>query len=269
MTTRTIPRRAVSDPSVQTRRQVRACAFLSPSTSASYCHDGVPYGFTSRGVRKQPSLRAGWTLLELLVVLAIFATLLALLLPAVQRARESANRLRCQNNLKQIALALHNYHGVYNTFPPAQLNDPKYSTNKNNQRPPYPYLSWRGYLLPFIEADNLWKQTEHAYAVQEDFWHNPPHVGLRTLMPLYICPSDPRQASDSSVKAPDLYGGSGDIPMSRVTLSAYFGVSGTNLRSGDGVLFYNKWTRIQEIIDGTSNTIMIGERPAVQPYVFG
>lgn len=219
---------------------------------------------------RSPERSAGFTLIELLVVLAIIGVLLALLLPAVQRVRESASRARCQNNLKQIGLALHDYHDVYRAFPPAQINDPEYSTNKKERRPPYPYLSWRGYLLPFIEQDNLWRETQQAYAVQKDFWHNPPHVGLTQNMPIYTCPSDGRQAPVHSVKVPDEYGGSGGaIPMPNVALSGYFGVGGSNLRSRDGIFFVNASTGIQQILDGTSNTIMVGERPAVEPFVFG
>jgi prepilin-type N-terminal cleavage/methylation domain-containing protein len=211
----------------------------------------------------------GFTLTELLVVLALFAALLALLLPAIQRARESASRTRCQNNLKQVGLALHNYHGAYNAFPSAQIDDPKYSPDKSSPRPPYPYLSWRGYLLPFLEGDNLWKQTEQAFAVQKEFWHNPPHIGLSSILPIYICPSDPRQAQIYPVKAEDEYGGSGSIAMPPVALSGYLGVNGSNLLRGDGIFSFNVSTRILQITDGTSNTILVGERPAVEPYVFG
>jgi prepilin-type processing-associated H-X9-DG protein len=207
--------------------------------------------------------------MELLVVIAILGTLLALLLPAVQRVRESANRTRCQNNLKQIGLSLHNYHDVHRAFPPAQFNDPKHNTNNKDRPPTYPYLSWRGYLLPYVEQDNLWRQTEQAFAAQKEFWHVPPHVGLSTPMPIYSCPSDPREFQIHPVKKQDEYGGAGTIPMPNVALSGYFGVGGSNLRSRDGVFFVNTATRIHQIFDGTSNTIMVGERPAVDPYVFG
>jgi prepilin-type N-terminal cleavage/methylation domain-containing protein len=216
-------------------------------------------------VMRSPQRRSGFTLTELLVVLAIIATLLALLLPAVQRVRESAHRVRCENNLKQIGLALHNYHGVYNAFPPAQLDDPKYSPNKTAPRPPYPYLSWRGSLLPFVEADNLWRQTMQAFSVEKEFWYDPPHTGLSTIMPVYTCPSDPNEYQTHSV--PTLVEGGGSLPP--VALSGYLGVSGTNLLMRDGVLLYNIDIRIQDITDGTSNTILVGERPAVEPYVFG
>jgi len=208
------------------------------------------------------SRHPGFTLIELLVVLAIIATLAALLLPAVQRVRESAHRARCENNLKQIGLALHNYHGVHNTFPPAQLDDPKYSPNPTAPRPPYPYLSWRGYLLPFVEADNLWRQTEQAFAIEKEFWHNPPHVGLSPILPIYVCPSDANEGYVHSVQA-------AITPMPNVALSGYLGVNGTNLLKNDGVLLFNISIEIRDIADGTSNTIVVGERPAVRPYIFG
>lgn len=213
--------------------------------------------------------RSGLTLIELMVVLAIIAVLVALLLPAVQRVRESAHRTRCQNNLKQIGLAMHNYHGVYESFPPAQLDDPKYSSNKTAPRPRYPYLSWRGYLLPFVEGDNLWKATKQAFAAEKEFWRNPPHIGLSTVMPIFICPSDPSEYLLHPVKAQDLFGGSGVIPMPNVALSGYLGVSGVNLLQRNGVILFNISIEIKDIPDGTSNTIVVGERPAVDPYVFG
>lgn len=205
--------------------------------------------------------RAGLTLIELMVVLAILGVLLALLLPAVQRARESAHRARCENNLAQIGLALHNYHGVYNSFPPAQIDDPKYSPNKAAPRPPYPYLSWRGYLLPFVEADNLWRQTEQAFAVEKEFWHDPPHIGLSTILPMYICPSDANQQLLHSVPC--------TVPIPNVALSGYLGVSGVNLLKNNGAFLFNVPIEIKDMSDGTSNTIVVGERPAVAPYVFG
>ena len=233
------------------------------------------HGKTSSAINCKPSVsalvkpRSAFTLIELLVVLAIFATLIALLLPAVLRVRESADRTQCQNNLRQIGLVLHNYHGTYHAFPPAQLDNPAYSAKTKEPIPNYPYLSWRGYLLPYLDNESLWMQTVTAFEQQKDFWHAPPHEGLSTIVPVLTCPSDPRERHIYAVKAEDEYGGGGKIAMPPVALSAYFGVNGSNLRARDGVIFYNQGTRIAQIVDGTSNTLMIGERPAVVPYVFG
>ena len=92
--------------------------------------------------------RGGFTLVELLVVIAIIGILVALLLPAVQSAREAARRMQCQNNLKQLALALHNYHTAHATFPPAGFYDGGGANGST--------LSWHTTVLPFIEQQNLY-----------------------------------------------------------------------------------------------------------------
>src|SRR5438876_8474344 len=130
-----------------------------------------------------PSRRVAFTLIELLVVLAIVAVVLSLLLAAVMQVRAAAARAQCQNNLRQLGMALHNYHDTNKAFPPAHLNDPKFEPGSKAQSPKYPYLSWRGYLLPFIEQGNLWRKTEDAFQQTRDFWLNPPHVGLNMQLP--------------------------------------------------------------------------------------
>jgi len=98
--------------------------------------------------------RKGFTLVELLVVIAIIAVLLGLLLPAIQKVRETASRARCQNNLKQIGLALHQYHDDNLAFP----HGVSYQRGKGR----FPALSWHARILPFIEQGGLWRQTEQA-----------------------------------------------------------------------------------------------------------
>src|SRR5260370_38193165 len=107
-------------------------------------------------------IHKGFTLIELLVVIAIIGVLIALLLPAVQKARESANRAKCQNNLHQIGIALHSYHGDHCSFPPGyrwKRRMPDLSTQTD------PGWSWAAFLLPYLEQDNLQRQINFQSSV--------------------------------------------------------------------------------------------------------
>jgi len=127
--------------------------------------------------------RRAFTLIELLVVIAIIAILIALLVPAVQKVRESAARLQCQNNLKQIGLAVHNYHDVKKALPPSQLwlypDFPKYSLDQKS-------WSWMFFILPYVEQASLYNQVNPQVDAQVD----KPDV-IKTPVPVYMCPSDP------------------------------------------------------------------------------
>lgn len=191
--------------------------------------------------------RRGITLIELLVVIAIIGTLLGLLLSAVQRARWSALRVQCLNNLKQIGLALHGYHNAYATFPPG--------CGYRNGADPYPYMSWQTRLLPFIEQQNLWKQTQQAFEQDRWFEKVPPHVGFKTVMPLYVCPADPRSREGISVL--------------KAGPTSYLGNEGIDFHSRNGVLYLDSKVRIGDIYDGTSNTFIVGERPPSAQGNFG
>lgn len=200
-------------------------------------------------MKLRPSPR-GYTLLEVLVVIAIMGVLTALLLAAVQRTRERANQLACQNKLHQIALALQNYHDVHGSLPPG--------VSYRNGTDPYPFMSWNTRLLPFLEQDALWNLAVAAFAKDPRFLNNPPHVDLVTFVPLFACPSDPLNFQTRTLAG-----------TFRVAFTDYLGVEGTNQFSKDGLLYLDSQVRLTGISDGTSNTLMVGERPPSADGVLG
>lgn len=196
---------------------------------------------------KPAPLHRGMTLIELLVVISILAVLIALLLPAVQRVRLTSERLRCQNNLRQIGIALHLYNDALHTLPPgvrAAGSD-------------YPFMSWLTRILPYIEQEAVWKQAVAAYAADNDWRDDPPHPFAHPMQ-LYGCPSDPRSYQIGFV------GG-----RHRIGFTSYLGVEGRNQTRKDGCLFLNSSVQLTDISDGTSCTLLVGERPPSADKVFG
>jgi hypothetical protein len=193
-------------------------------------------------------MRRAYTLIELLVVNAIVASLVGLLLPAVQKVRESAARAKCQNNLKQIGLALHDYAGIYGYFPPAYANQPADLTDYR------PGWGWGTFLLPFLEQPGLYKQIDPMHTLFGGGANPALATPLtQTPLPLYRCPSD---------LGPDL----NDLRYNHA-LSNYRAVCGpqsagsnfvTNYDHG-GVMYQNSRTRPEDVTDGTSSTLAIGE----------
>lgn len=189
----------------------------------------------------------GFTLLELLVVVAIVGTLAALLVPAVQRVRDAANRIRCDNNLRQIGHALHAYHDVQRVLPPGIKHRPD----------PYPYLSWSARLLPFLEQESLWKQVQKDYAREPRYWVNPRHAAGSVALAVFLCPADARSRGEVHPEGFD------------VAFTHYLGVIGQSSGRRDGVLFLDSKVRFADITDGTSNTLMVGERPPSSDHRWG
>jgi prepilin-type N-terminal cleavage/methylation domain-containing protein/prepilin-type processing-associated H-X9-DG protein len=197
--------------------------------------------------------RSAFTLIELLVVIAIIAILIGLLLPAVQKVREAAARTQCTNNLKQMGLGLHNYHDTYQKLPQGTVD-----WNTNGTAPYEGSWSWQAQILPYIEQDNVYRQAKAWQVPPNTYsWSNPM---CSQKMKIYNCPSDSRGASAWP-------GASSGLPDQATT--GYLGVSGTTSTAYDGILYMGSKVTLVGITDGTSNTIMVGERPPNSNLEFG
>lgn len=196
--------------------------------------------------------RRGFTLIELLVVIAIIAVLIGILLPAVQKVREAANRNQCINNLKQVGLALQSHHDTQHLFPPGYTSG--VSTWGTDTGPGW---GWASYLLPHIEQDSLYKSIDFGQPIEA-----PSMAGPRTtLIKTYLCPSDssPTQAFPVGTR-----GTNGTLTSTICTVApanyvGNFGIGEPGV-DGEGVFFRGSKIRIADITDGTSNTLLVGER---------
>ncbi len=199
-------------------------------------------------------MRLAWqrafTLIELLVVIAIIATLLGLLLPAVQKARMAANRISCTNNLKQIGLALHQYHDTMGSLPPG--------ITPSLQGERFPHMGWLTRILPFVEQQPLWNATMTAYEVAPAYPYRLPHLGIMMPIKLFSCPADDRTQG--------VHPTHNNL---RVALTDYLGNLGTNYKVDNGVLFWGSHLTLLDITDGTSNTLLAGERPPSPDFWYG
>jgi prepilin-type N-terminal cleavage/methylation domain-containing protein len=201
----------------------------------------------------------GFTLIELLVVIAIIAILIALLLPAVQQAREAARRTQCRNNLKQLGLALHNYHDSHNVFPPGFVDsDPTYTAN-SGQGPLENLngLAWSFLIMPNLDQAPLYQQVGAQTNNFSRHWQvdlsgaSDPIPAARAELPAFSCPSDRMELINTK--------------RGNFGKTNYLGNSG-NAAAIDrrGIFFVNSKVRIRDISDGTSNTCMVLERSATR-----
>ena len=199
----------------------------------------------------QPPLRSGLSLLELLIVLGVIGCLTGLTMSAVQRARAAGQRAVCADNMRQLVSACQNYHVPHRKFPCGLAS--------RASKDPYPYMGWHTRLLPYVEQQGLWTEAEVAFRLNPDFTHPPLHPGSSRSVRAFGCPSDQRTQSPQSINDGTLVRG----------LTSYLGIAGTHADRQDGVFFLDSSIRLGDIADGTSNTILIGERPPSKNMLFG
>jgi prepilin-type N-terminal cleavage/methylation domain-containing protein/prepilin-type processing-associated H-X9-DG protein len=201
-------------------------------------------------VPRPSASRRAFTLIELLVVIAIIGVLIALLLPAVQAAREAARRIGCVNNLKQIGIALHGYHDAHNTFPAGgwiAVSTQPLTRNMN--------MGWSAAVLPWLEQRALYD------GLNLSFPYNAPVNATAgyTVLQVYLCPSEPRKTywnrapGDAFDSADADYGG----------MYGPRGLSGPTFRNSppNGPMIFNQAISLAQITDGASQTIQVGEDP--------
>ncbi len=222
---------------------------------------------------KKQSRRA-FTLIELLVVIAIIAILIGLLLPAVQKIREAANRMKCSNNLKQLGLAIHNYESTYQSLPPAVVNTSSVAVLPGMEQ--YLKMSGVGYtrhgfmsiMLPYIEQANVLAAAAGGYNFRLD-WNDPANQpATSVIIPTYICPSSvsTHRAAPTAAYPAFLPATTDYMAVSRTNSNAAVWTAvGLNFPGTDGVnavLTANAPTTFSAILDGLSNTMMVGESAA-------
>ncbi|TWU48810.1 putative major pilin subunit [Rubripirellula tenax] len=221
-----------------------------------------------------PSARRGFTLIELLVVIAIIGILVGLLLPAVQAAREAARRMTCSNNSKQYALAIHNYHAAFNSFP-------------TGSRRSSPFGFWWGMAaesLPFMEESQRFETINFGAGHCGQFLRDVQSLGAAdpSTSPIHtlLCPSDFRGGEKL------LSGPNGPLPQSGdvgyVHPINYLGMAGNldanientfqacgGIRDGDGLFYTDQARRFRDVLDGTAQTILFGERSIPEDLGWG
>jgi prepilin-type N-terminal cleavage/methylation domain-containing protein/prepilin-type processing-associated H-X9-DG protein len=235
--------------------------------------------------------RRGFTLIELLVVIAIIAILIGLLLPAVQKVREAAARMKCSNNLKQLGLAIHNYEGTFQSLPPASVQNPGAAqrpalsaylkvgaTGANGSD--YARHSFLSIILPYIEQGNVLQQGGIPYNYRLDWYDVGNRPAASTRIPIFECPSVPYGHLINPILDPGTHG-SGWVPATAdymaVTRSNNIQAVWTALGltfPGDpgwrGILTSNQGSRLADVSDGMSNTMMMAEQGArPEGWAFG
>ncbi len=207
--------------------------------------------------------RRGFTLVELLVVIAIIGILVGMLLPAVQQVRAAARRTQCANNSRQMGLALLNYESSHQSFPAGWV------TNDSTNALAEPGWGWSAKILPFVDAGNLYQQIDFGVAIDDPIHE----TSISQIVPIFLCPSETIEEIvnlDAHVEhgghlvgqAPKQGHDHGELLVSRSNYSGVFGsteIDDSPLK-GNGVFYANSRTEMRDVKDGSSNTIMVGER---------
>lgn len=199
--------------------------------------------------------RSGFTLIEILVVMAIVAVLTGMILSAVQKVRDAANLARCCHNLRQIGLALHQYHDSQGAFPSGYLcqADPLDSLHTA------PGWGWAALLLPHLEMEGLHRHIDFAEPIETD----PRHQAVRTsILKAFVCPSDRHTGVYGVLTQP----GRSLTTAATTSYAACYGsggVIGEQPEAGNGLFFRNSTIKIREVTDGLGNTLAVGERASL------
>ncbi|HEY0984769.1 DUF1559 family PulG-like putative transporter [Schlesneria sp.] len=208
-------------------------------------------------INRQRRIPRGFTLIELLVVIAIIAVLIALLLPAVQQAREAARRTQCKNNLKQIGLALHNYHDNFSTLPPGWIGVTGTTPDVFGMNG----WGWASKILPQIDQGPLYNSINFSAKMES------PANAIARISPIsaFRCASDTAPGSVWKIQDESA------TDLAELAVANYIGVFGTSEMDhcadhpnapcmGEGTFFQNSRVQIRDITDGLSNTLIVGER---------
>ena len=222
--------------------------------SPSHILDGrhVSDGEQARRLNGRSPIPKAFTLVELLVVIAIIGILIAMLLPAVQAAREAARRMQCVNNFKQVGLGMHNYHSSHQCFPPGM-----YEMDYDYFDVPG-YFSWSVYILPYMEYQVVYDMYDFGiYPPTYYFEPEQNRIASSTSISTYLCPSDPQEPKFVS-SCGGLSNMCGVTDSSNQVIGTYTSIKKFP-EEADGILGKNGYCKISDIRDGTSKTLIVGE----------